>query len=82
MGLSAEHHVARRPIAGLPQAEDVFVSWLLAQPEGSDLAAAADIDIRRLDRYEGRHPGPQKLAELFREFQRCLSADPVAEETQ
>ncbi|WP_244483238.1 hypothetical protein [Mesorhizobium sp. 1M-11] len=48
-----------------PQPEDVFLSWLLAQPGGADLAEAAEIEIRKLQRYQGNHPGPQKLLELF-----------------
>jgi hypothetical protein len=35
-----------------PQLEGVFLSWLLAQPIGADLAAAADIEISRLGRWQ------------------------------
>ena len=65
MGLSAAPQACRRRVSGLAQPEDVFLSWLLAQPPGADLAAAADAEIRRLDRYEGPHPGPRRLVELF-----------------
>jgi hypothetical protein len=76
MGLRVEPHVAGHKSAGLPQPEEVFLSWLMAQPEGADLAAAVDVEIGRLGRYAGRHPGPLKLAELFRNFRHCLDAKP------
>lgn len=72
MGLRVAPQVASYPVKGLPQPEEVFLSWLIAQPEGTDLVVAADIEIGRLGRYAGRHPGPAKLAELFREFRHRL----------
>jgi hypothetical protein len=78
MGLRVEPHVAGHKSAGLPQPEEVFLCWLMAQPEGADLAAAADVEIGRLGRYAGRYPGPRKLAGLFRDFRHCLDADPAA----
>ncbi|CAM5304260.1 hypothetical protein MAUB1S_05312 [Mycolicibacterium aubagnense] len=69
MGLNVEaRHLAGQP-AALQQPEDVFLSWLLAQPAGTDLAAAATIEIARLQRYRGDHPGPRRLAELFEALQ-------------
>lgn len=38
----------------------------------ADLAAAAEIEIDRLSRYDGRHPGPRKLGELFQELRGYL----------
>lgn len=78
MGLSVEPNVALRRISALPP-EEVFLSWLIAQTEGTNLAAAADIELDRLSRYAGRHPGPRKLAELFKEFRYCVGVDPAAQ---
>lgn len=82
MGLSTEFHVADRRVATLPRPEDIFLSWLIAQSEGSDLAAAAEIEIRRLSGYEGGHSGPRKLTELFQELRKSLIADPAAASSQ
>lgn len=78
MRLRVEPHVAGHKSAGLPQPEEVFLSWLMTQPEGADLAAAADVEIGRLGRYAGRHPGPRKLAGLFGDFRHCLDTVPAA----
>ncbi|CAM5443834.1 hypothetical protein ATER59S_02731 [Aquamicrobium terrae] len=73
MGLRLDPHVARNRTAGLPQPEEVFLSWLVAQSDEADLAAAADIEIRRLRRYDGNHPGPKRLAGLFEAFRAELA---------
>lgn len=62
---------ALHPVRGahsVPQPEDVFLSWLIAQPRGSDLASSAAREIRRLGAYSGSHPGPKRLGELFEHF--------------
>jgi len=46
----------------------------MAQSDGADLAAAADIEIRRLRRYDGDHPGPKRLAGLFEAFRAELAS--------
>lgn len=56
----------------LPEPEEVFLSWLLAQPSGSDLGPAVDDQIERLAGYAGVHDGPRRLAGLFREFRESL----------
>lgn len=82
MGLILERqHTARIP-APLPQPEEVFLSWLVAQPEGSDLAAAAGTEIRRLDGYRGAHAGPRRLKELFIALRRELTSPPVPRRPQ
>ncbi len=79
MGLriASRRAAVHRP-ALLPQPEEVFLSWLMMQPDGADLVVAADVELDRLSRYSGPHPGPQKLAELFRHFRYCLGVDPAA----
>lgn len=59
--------------ARLPQPEEVFFAWLLAQPAGSDLAAAAQTELSRLERYTGPHEGPQRLSGIFSDFLASLS---------
>jgi len=72
MGLNVTAtHLAAQPTA-LPSPEDVFLSWLLAQPVGTDLAAAATMEIARLQRYRGDHPGPRRLVGLFEDLQRSV----------
>lgn len=55
-----------------PEPEDVFLSWLMQQPPGRDLAAAASAEIHRLRRYQGQHSGPGRLVELFEALHRSL----------
>ena len=55
-----------------PEPEDVFLSWLMQQPPGRDLAAAASAEIHRLRRYQGQHSGPERLVELFEALHRSL----------
>jgi len=57
----------------LPEPEDVFLAWLLSQPPGRDLVAAADLEIIRLRGYSGRHEGPKRLGEIFSQFRASLS---------
>ncbi|RFC66973.1 hypothetical protein DY251_14140 [Mesorhizobium denitrificans] len=52
--------------------EDVFLSWLLAQPAGTNLVRAASAEIHRLGDYAGQHPGPQRLLEMFVELRNAL----------
>ena len=59
MGLSALGDMTGDRTMIVPEPEDVFLSWLMAQPSGSDLAIAADAEIDRLNRYMGAHDGPR-----------------------
>ncbi|MDH6232164.1 hypothetical protein M2281_002762 [Mesorhizobium soli] len=74
MGLSVERQRAARCPSPLPQPEEVFLSWLVAQPDGTNLMDAANTEIRRLDGYRGEHQGPRRLKELFVEFSLVLKA--------
>lgn len=69
MGLIVEAGRIRERISAPPLPEEVFLSWLLAQPAGADLAAAAEIEIRKLQRYRGGHPGPRRHVALFEALQ-------------
>lgn len=62
-----------------PEPEDVFLSWLMQQPSGRDLAAAARAEIHRLRRYQGQHSGPGRLAELFEALHRSLRTGPAGQ---
>ncbi len=73
MGLNVEPRQIVGQSAALQQPEDVFLSWLLAQPVGADLAKAANIEIARLQRYQGDHPGPRRLIELFEALQGSIA---------
>lgn len=73
MGLNVEPRQIAGQSAALQQPEDVFLSWLLAQPVGADLAAAANIEIARLQRYQRDHPGPRRLVELFEALQGSIA---------
>lgn len=73
MGLSAGLRTVSLNADNLPSPEDVFVAWLVKQPVGGDLADAVDVELQRLRRYVGRHPGPARLAELFSELRRSLA---------
>lgn len=65
MGLNVGANQIAGQATAQPQPEDVFLSWLLAQPAGTNLAEAAETEIARLQRYQGDHPGPRRLVELF-----------------
>lgn len=73
MGLTLERERQGPSASLLPEPEDIFVSWLMSVPSGADLVAAADIEIIRLMQYTGSHPGPARLAALFRGFRRSLA---------
>ena len=62
----------------LPEPEEVFLSWLLVQPAGRDLAAAADLEIEKLRRYSGSHDGPKRLGDIFAAFRASLASRPCA----
>ena len=74
MGLNVERRGAAARSTPLPQPEEVFLSWLAAQPQGSDLMNAANTEIRRLEGYRGEHQDPRRLKELFVEFSLALKA--------
>jgi len=66
----------------LPRPEDVLMTWLLNQPAGADLVRAVDVELDRLRLYTGRHPGPARLAELFRELRRSITQPAPAKALQ
>lgn len=72
MGLSLSNEAATSA-KRLPEPEEVFLSWLLSQPAGRDLAVAADMEIERLRHYSGPHDGPKRLGAIFTEFRASLS---------
>ena len=49
--------------SGRPEA--VFISWLLWQPRGADLAAEALKEIAKLSRHRRKHPDIERLRALF-----------------
>ncbi|WP_395448532.1 hypothetical protein ACHMW7_27490 [Aminobacter sp. UC22_36] len=49
----------------MPEPEQVFLAWLVAQPEGGNLYEAASRQASRLAEYAGGHPGPRQLRQLF-----------------
>lgn len=61
-----EHPARGQP--NLPEPEQVFFDWLMAQPNGDGLLAAASREAARLSRYRGPHDGPRALARLFEEL--------------
>lgn len=71
MVLTVETGRIRERVSTLPQPEEVFLSWLLAQPAEVNLVVAAEVEIRKLQRYRGGHPGPRRLVALFEALQRA-----------
>jgi hypothetical protein len=49
--------------AGKPEA--IFISWLLWQPHGADLAVEALKEVQKLSRYEKVDPDIARLKALF-----------------
>ena len=49
----------------MPEPEQVFLAWLVAQPEDGNLQEAASRQATRLAEYGGGHPGPRRLMQLF-----------------
>lgn len=45
--------------------ESVFISWLLWQPRGADLAVEALKEMQKLARYGGADPDIARLRSLF-----------------
>lgn len=79
MGLTLQRKSPTPLGHGLPEPEEVFLSWLLSRPSGADLSIAIDVEIDRLDRYRGSHPGPARLAAIFRDARRGLERDADAD---
>lgn len=52
-------------LLGTGKPESVFISWLLWQPRGADLAVEALKEMRKLARYEGADPDIARLRSLF-----------------
>ena len=51
--------------SGSGKPESIFISWLLWQPRGADLATEALKEVRKLARYEGADPDIARLTALF-----------------
>ena len=51
--------------SGTGRPESVFISWLLWQPRGVDLASEALKEVRKLAPYEGTDPDVARLKALF-----------------
>lgn len=51
--------------SGTERPESVFISWLLWQPRGADLAAEAWKEVQKLSRYESADPDIARLRTLF-----------------
>ncbi len=51
--------------SGTGRPESVFISWLLWQPRGVDLAAEAWKEVQKLSRYDGNDPDIVRLKSLF-----------------
>lgn len=51
--------------SGSGKPESIFISWLLWQPRGADLATEALKEVRKLARYEGADPDIARLKALF-----------------
>lgn len=79
LNIQASGSSGRAPV--LPQPEDVFLSWLLVQPSGADLAQAAEIEIGKLQRYRGTRAGPQKLLKLFEGLREAVGQGPAIPST-
>ncbi|MGB3813024.1 MAG: hypothetical protein WA950_07340 [Shinella sp.] len=45
--------------------ESVFISWLLWQPRGADLAVEARKEVQKLARYGGADPDIARLRTMF-----------------
>lgn len=75
MGLNIDPRLQGPVRANTPRVEDVLLAWLVSQPPGADLVAALDVELDRLARYDGRHPGPARLAGLFKELRRVIAHD-------
>lgn len=54
---------SERPGSGKP--ESVFISWLLWQPRGADLALEAIKELKKLAPYEDRDPDIVRLRSFF-----------------
>ena len=52
-------------LSGTGKPEAIFISWLLWQPRGADLAVEALKEVRKLARYEGVDPDIARLKALF-----------------
>ncbi len=55
--------ITNNDLAGKP--ESIFISWLLWQPHGADLAVEALKEIQKLSRYEKIDPDIARLKALF-----------------
>lgn len=58
-----------------PCPEDVFLSWLLSKGSETDLLAATESTLERLEEYRGPHPEPGQLAAIFSSFRDHLLAE-------
>lgn len=51
--------------SGTGKPESVFISWLLWQPRGADLAVEALKEVQKLARYDNADPDISRLRALF-----------------
>ncbi|ANH06012.1 MULTISPECIES: hypothetical protein [Shinella] len=51
--------------SGTGKPESIFISWLLWQPRGADLAVEALKEVQKLSRYEKVDPDIARLKALF-----------------
>lgn len=59
----------------LPDPEQVFLAWLVAQPDGGNLHEAASQQANRLAEFGGGHSGPRRLQQMFLELINELDTD-------
>lgn len=57
--------ITENTLDGTGKPESVFISWLLWQPRGADLAVEALKEMQKLARYEGGDPDIARLKALF-----------------
>lgn len=57
--------IADQFLAGKGKPESVFISWLLWQPRGADLASEALKEVDKLARYGADDPDVSRLRALF-----------------
>ena len=75
MGLNWNGRTVAAPV--MPEPEQVFLAWLIAQPEDGNLREAAARQAARLAEYGGGHPGPRHLRKLFLDLASELGPGPA-----
>ena len=62
------HVTIEQNASGSGKPESVFISWLIWQPRGADLAVAAAKEISKLAPYQDRDPDIVRLRRLFEQL--------------